>query len=207
MNERQQAALARVTDALDASESVREFARAFAHRAFAAELHVSQSVETVAASAVYAAFRRDGDTRTLDEVSAVADVNRTALGRSYRHLADELDVDLEPVNPHEFVGRFAAALDVGDETTTKAHEITEKSVEAGLHSGVAPAGIAAGALYLADRMNYDRLTQQELAETTDESAITIRHRYAEQAELLGLDVDGKIAAGRWKHLDSDRFAR
>jgi transcription initiation factor TFIIB len=206
MNERQQAALARVTDALDAPENVRELAHAVAHRAFTGEFHMGRSVEPIAASAVYAAFRRDGDTRTLDEVSAEADVDRTALGRSYKHLADELDIDLEPVNPHEFVGRFAASLDVADGTETTAHEITEKSVEAGLHSGVPPAGIAAGALYLADRTHHDRLSQQEVAEVTDVSVITIRHRYAEQAELLGMDVDGKIAAGRWKHLDSNRYA-
>ncbi|WP_435079647.1 hypothetical protein [Halococcus sp. AFM35] len=89
MNKRQQAALTRVADALDASENVRELARAFAHHAFAAVLHVSQSVEAIAASAVYAAFRRTDDTRTLDEVSGVADMNRIVLGRSYRHLTDE----------------------------------------------------------------------------------------------------------------------
>jgi transcription initiation factor TFIIB len=131
MNERQQAALARVADALDASANVRELAHAVAHRAFAAELHVGQSVESIAASAVYAAFRRDGDTRTLDEVSAIADVNRTVLGRSYRYLADELDIDLEPANPHEFVSRFAGLLDVSDRVAARAHDIVAECVETG----------------------------------------------------------------------------
>jgi transcription initiation factor TFIIB len=203
MNERQQAALARVMDALDAPENVRELAHAVAHRAFAAELHIGRSVDEIAASAVYAAFRRDGDTRTLDEMSAVADVNRTALGRSYSDLADELDIDLEPANPHEFVSRFAASLDVGDETETAAHEIATESVEAGLHSGVNPAGVAAGAVYLADSDRYAGLTQREVAEVAGVSTVTIRHRFHEQAELVELDVEGKIAPGRRKHLDGD----
>jgi transcription initiation factor TFIIB len=203
MNEHQQAALARVMDAFDASENVRDLAHAVAHRAFAAELHMGRSVETVAASAVYAAFRRDGDTRTLDEMSAVADVNRTALGRSYKHLADELDIDLDPADPHEFVSRFADSLGVDDETEARAHEIATKSVEAGLHSGVNPAGIAAGAVYFADSDRYAGLTQREVAEVAGVSTVTIRNRFHEQAELLGVDEHGKIAPSRKKYLDTD----
>jgi transcription initiation factor TFIIB len=196
MNERQQAALSRVTDALDASENVRELARAVAHRAFAAELHVGQSVEAIAASAVYAAFRRDGDTRTLDEIAAVADVNRTALGRSYRYLADELDIDLEPANPHEFVSRFAGPLDVSDRVAARAHDIVAECVEAGVHSGVKPAGVAAGALYLAEREHHGWLTQREVADVADVSEVTIRHRCAEQTQLLDTEAVGNIAPSR-----------
>jgi transcription initiation factor TFIIB len=203
MNERQQAELSGLLDALDAPENVRELAHAVAHRAFAAELHMGRSVEAIAASAVYAAFRRDGDTCTLDEIAAVTDMNRTALGRSYRHLADELDIDLEPANPHEFVSRFADSLGVDDETEARAHEIATESVETGLHSGVAPAGIAAGAVYLADSDRYAGLTQREVAEVAGVSTVTIRHRFHEQAELLGVDEHGKIAPGRKKHLDTD----
>jgi transcription initiation factor TFIIB len=202
MNEHQQAALARVTDALDAAENVRELARAVAHRAFAAELHVSQSVEAIAASAVYAAFRRDGDTRTLDEVSAVADVNRTVLGQSYRYLADELDIDLEPANPHEFVSRFVGPLDVSDRVAARAHDIVAECVEAGLLSGVKPAGVAAAALYLADREHRGRLTQRGLGAIMGVSPVTIRHRCAEQTKLLDTEMVGNIAPARLQLFDS-----
>ena len=161
------------------------------------------SVEEVAASSVYAAFRRDGDTRTLDEVSAVADVNRTALGRSYRYFADELDIDLEPANPHEFIGRFAAALAIDDRTETAAHEIVEKSVEAGLHSGVSPAGIAGGALYLADSEHHDRLDQQDIADVAGVTVVTLRHRYAEQTTLVGNSEHGSIPPQRRHLFDND----
>jgi transcription initiation factor TFIIB len=202
MNERQQAALTRMADALDASENVRELARAVAHRAFATELHVGQSVEAIAASAVYAAFRRDGDTRTLDEVSTVADMDRTVLGQSYRCLADELDIDLEPANPHEFVSRFAGPLDVSDGVAARAHDIVGECVEAGVHSGVKPAGVAAGALYLADREHHGWLTQREVADVADVSEVTIRHRCAEQTQLLGTEMVGKIAPARLQLFDT-----
>jgi transcription initiation factor TFIIB len=202
MNERQQAALARLTDALDAPENVRELAHAVAHRAFAAELHMGRSVEGIAASAVYAAFRRDGEARTLDEIAAVADVNRTELGRSYKYFADELGIDLEPANPHEFVSRFAAPLAIGDWTETAAHEIIDETVEAGLYSGVSPDGIAAAALYLADSEHHDRLTQQDIADVAEVSKVTIRHRSNEQAKLLGYSDDSTIPPGRKRLFDS-----
>ena len=203
MNERQQAAVAELTDGLDASESVHEVAHALAYRAFAAELHMGRSTDVIAASAVYAAFRRDGDTRTLDEVSAEADVDRTTLGRTYKCFADELDITLESPNPHEFVERFADSLDMEDRTEARAHEIVTKSAEAGLHSGIKLAGVAAAAVYLADADRYGRLTQHEIAEVAGVSTVTIRHRLHEQAHVLDSDEHGKIPPSRWQHLDTD----
>jgi transcription initiation factor TFIIB len=203
MNERQQAALARLMDALDAPTEVRELARALAHRAFAAEVHVGWAVEKVAASAVFVAFRRAGNAHTLAEIAAVTDLSRSGVGRAYRRLARELDIDLEPADPHEFVERFAAPFALGERVESAAHDIIEKTVEAGLHSGVTPAGVAAAALYLADREHHGRLTQREIADVAGVSEVTIRHRYAEQADLLGVGDRGTLAPGRWKHLDTD----
>ena len=203
MNDHQQAEVAGLTDALDAPETVHEITHALAYRAFAAELHMVRSVEVVAASAVYAAFRRDGETRTLDEVSAEADVDRTTLGRTYRFLADELDIALEPPNPHEFVERFADSLDVEDRTEARAHEIVTESAEAGLHSGVKLAGVAAAAVYHANRDRHGSLTQREVAAVAGVSTVTIRHRLHEQAHVLEGGGHGKIVASRWHHLDTD----
>ena len=202
MNEQQEAELSQVMDGLDAPETIRELARALAHRAFAAKLDRDWSIEVVAASAVYAAFRRDGDTRTLNEISGVAEVNQTALGRSYKSLADELAIDLEPVSPHEFVSRFAGPVGASDETKTRAHDIVAESVEAGLLSGVKPAGVAAAALYLADHEQDGRLTQREVATVASVSEVTIRHRCAEQTQLLETEEVGNIAPARLQLFDT-----
>jgi transcription initiation factor TFIIB len=160
MNDEHEATLTRLLDALDAPENVREVAHAVAHRAFAAEVHVGWAVEKVAASAVFVAFRRAGNAHSLDEIAAVTDLSRSGVGRAYRRLARELDIDLEPADPHEFVARFVTSLDIGDSAETAAHDITTEAVEAGLHSGVSPVGVAAGAVYLADRAYFGRLTMR-----------------------------------------------
>jgi len=200
MNDDHEATLTRLLDGLDAPENVRELARAVAHRAFAAELQGGRSGEVIAASAVYAAFRHDGDVHTLDEIAAVTERSRTTIGRTYRDLADELDIALEPTDPHKFVSRFAGPLDVSDETEARAHDIVEKSVEAGLLSGVKPAGVAAGALYLAYYEQSNRLTQREVGNVVGVTPVTIRHRCAEQTKLLGTDEVGSIDLGRLRFL-------
>lgn len=196
MDDEQQAAVRRVTDALDVPPDARDLARAFAHRAVEADLHERRSTESVVASAVYAACRREGAPRTLDETTAVAETDRTSIGRTYRLLVHELDLDIEPADPNEFVTRFAEPFSIDDPTERLAHEIVTETVEAGLTAGCAPAGVAAGALYLADCEQHQRLTQREVAAVADVSPITVRHRYTEQAQLLGLTGYGKPPRSR-----------
>lgn len=203
MNDKQEAALDRLLDALDAATEVRELARAVAHRGFAAKLHESRSIKEVAASAVYVAFRRAGNAHSLDEIAVVTDLHRTALAQAYKRLTRELDIDLPPADPHEFVGRFAGSLDIDDRTKAMAHEIIDESVEAGLDSGVSPAGMAAGAEYLAAREHHSRLDQQEVADVAGVSTVTIRDRYSEQAKLLGMGRHGRIPSKRRSLFETD----
>jgi transcription initiation factor TFIIB len=213
MNEQHEAELVRLLDALDAPKEVRDLARAFVHRAVEARLHAGRGIEGVVASAVFAAFRRAGTPHSHDEIAAVSGVNRSTLGQLNKQLARELEIELEPADPHEFVRRFAASLDMDDEIEAWAHEIIDKSAEAGLLSGVAPAGIAGGALYIADhtypdraqhiRERIPRYTQAEIAAVAGVTTVTIRHRYAEQAHLLGIDGHGSILAHRRHLFDMD----
>jgi transcription initiation factor TFIIB len=203
MKSEYEAALDRLLDALDASAEVRELARAFVYRAVAAELHDGWGVEKLTASAVFVAFRRAGNAHSLEEITAVTDLTRTALGRAHRRLTQGLDIELAPANPHEFVERFADSLGIADRTEVMAHEIIDEVVEAELHSGVSPAGVAAAAVYFADSEHHDSLTQKELADSTGVTVVTLRHRYAEQTTLLGAGEHGSIPPNRRKLLDGD----
>lgn len=210
MNDEYETTLTHLLDSFDASESVREIARALAHRAFAKELHEQQPLEQVVVCAVYIAFQCETSEYRFRDITSTTTFDRISIARTYRLLADELNLDLGPADPHESVNRYATSLDVKEETEAWAHEIVNESVDAGLHSGIAPAGLAAGALYLAghtypDRAQHTRehiaprLNQSEIADVAGVTATTVRHRYAEQAYLLEIDGHGKIPAGR-RHL-------
>jgi transcription initiation factor TFIIB len=205
MNSEYEATLDYLLDALDASTEVRELARALVHRAVAAELDDGWASQKLTVSAVFVAFRRAGNAHSLDGIAAITDLPPTAIARAHKRLTRELDIDLEPANPHEYVGRVVDSLGIDDRTEAAAHDIIEESVEAGLHSGVSPVGLAAGAVYLAAREQpvNDSLGQREVAEAAGVSVVTVRHRYAEQAKLMGFVNTTTIPPKRQQLLDGD----
>mgnify|MGYP001610520661 CR=1 FL=1 len=54
-------------------------------------------------------------------------------------------------------------------------------------SGRGPAGISAAALYVAALMNDEKKTQREVADIAGITEVTIRNRYKELIEKLGLE--------------------
>ena len=194
MNDEYETMLTDLLDGFDASENVCELARAFAHRAFAAELHEQQPLKEVVVCVVYIAFQRRSTDHRFMDITTTTTFDPISIARTYRLLDDELDSDLELQNLHEFVERFADSLNMEDQTEALAHEITAESIETGLHSGRDSAGVAAGAVYLADRARYGLLTQHEVAEVADVSTVTIRDRFHEQAELV--DMSDPTVAGK-----------
>ena len=56
-----------------------------------------------------------------------------------------------------------------------------------LTSGRGPAGIAAAALYVSALMNDEKKTQREVADVAGITEVTIRNRYKELIEKLGIE--------------------
>ena len=154
-----------------------------------ADLIRGSSIEGIATASLYAACRKNQVPRTLEEVAEVSRVEKNDIGRSYRFLTRELDIRLPPVDPSRFVARFGSELDIEGETRTKAIEIIRKAKDEGLTSGKSPTGTAAAALYIASLMNGERKTQREVADVSNTTEVTVRNRYKEMVDGLGLDVE------------------
>lgn len=187
MNDQQERDLAQVLTTLDVREGNEQLARALCHRAFAADLHHRRSGTVIAATAIYIALRQAGDPRSLDEIADTTGIERTALGRTYKLLVDEFDLNVKLSDPHEFVDRYSDQLEVRQATMTTAHNLVAAASTTGLRSGRSPGSTAVGALYLAGLLTGEQILQRKLAVKTEVSAVTIRNRYQEQAALLGLD--------------------
>ncbi len=56
-----------------------------------------------------------------------------------------------------------------------------------LVSGKSPKGYAAAAVYLAARLSEEPVSQSAVAEAAEVGVVTIRNRYHEQADALGID--------------------
>ena len=176
----------RMASALGVPRSVREVASVMYRRALSEDLIRGRSIEGVATSCLYAACRREGIPRSLDEVAEVSRVEYKEIGRTYRYIADQLSLEMEPVDPKQYVPRFCSELEVSEEVQAKAREIIDISAKQGLLSGKSPTGYAAAAIYAASLLCNEKKTQREVADVAQVTEVTIRNRYQEQIEAMGL---------------------
>jgi len=176
----------RMASALGVPRSVREVASVIYRRALTEDLIRGRSIEGVATSCLYAACRQEGIPRSLEEVSDVSRVERKEIGRTYRYISHELGLEMEPVDPKQYVPRFISELGQSEEVKAKADEIIDVTAEQGLLSGKSPTGYAAAAIYAASLLCNEKKTQREVADVAQVTEVTIRNRYQEQIEAMGI---------------------
>jgi len=176
-----------MASALGVPEPSRETASVIYRRALDEDLLPGRSIESVATCALYAATRTDGISRTIDELAVVSRVEALEIERTYRYLSRELNLQIPPTHPMEYVGRFASQLDCSNETDRCARRLIEDATEKGVHSGKHPAGIAAAALYAASRLCDESIIQPDISEVANVSEVTIRQRYREILEAAELN--------------------
>ena len=176
----------RMASALGVPRSVREVASVIYRRALDEDLIRGRSIEGVSTAALYAACRKEGIPRSLEEISEVSRVDRKEIGRTYRYISQELGLEMRPVDPQKYVPRFSSELGLGEEVQSKANEIIETTAEQGLLSGKSPTGYAAAAIYAASLLCNEKKTQREVADVAQVTEVTIRNRYQEQIEAMGI---------------------
>ncbi|PSP16074.1 transcription initiation factor IIB 3 [Halobacteriales archaeon QH_10_67_13] len=176
----------RMASALGVPRSVREVASVIYRRALNEDLIRGRSIEGVATAALYAACRKEGIPRSLEEISEVSRVERKEIGRTYRYISQELGLEMKPVDPKKYVPRFCSQLELSEEVESKAAEIIKTTAEKGLLSGKSPTGYAAAAIYAASLLCNEKKTQREVADVAQVTEVTIRNRYQEQIEAMGI---------------------
>jgi transcription initiation factor TFIIB len=176
--------LNRMASAVGVPDSVQEIGAVMYRRALDEDLIRGRSIESVATGCLYAACRQEGFPRSLDELTAVSRVDKKEVGRTYRYLAQELGVELEPTDPKQYVPRFCSKLGVSEEIEMKATEILDAAAEQNIFSGRSPPGLAGAAIYAATILCNDKRPQHEVADAADVTVVTIRNRYQEQMEAM-----------------------
>ncbi|MEM4703117.1 MAG: transcription initiation factor IIB [Candidatus Pacearchaeota archaeon] len=186
------AELRRVASFLNLPNFVKEEASRIYNLVLQRGLVRGRSMEAVVASCIYAACRSYNIPRTLDEISAACDIERKEIGRTYRFITRKLTLKITPSSPKDYISRFASILHLSPKTQNDAHRILKKAEVSELTSGRGPAGIAAAALYVAALLNDERKTQREVADVAGITEVTIRNRYKELLEELGMEEKIKI---------------
>ncbi|NGM68556.1 transcription initiation factor IIB family protein [Natronolimnobius sp. AArcel1] len=155
---------------------VRDQACALFKSAQSAGLFQGRSLEGFAAAAVYATARTRSNPRTIGEVTAIAYADERELNAAYSALNRELGLETGPINPVNYLPRYASELDVGSTVERRAHGYANALVDAERVSGRNPSGIAGGCLYKAaqDCDDAPSLTQAAVADVADVAPVTIR---------------------------------
>ncbi len=142
------------------------------------------STEAVVAGVVYAVLRMYDIPRTLNEVSDVTGIDKKKVAKNFKYVSRNLNIRTLPIDPMNYVSRFASELQLKPKTQTKALDIVQVAVKEEITSGRSPKGIAAGALYIASKIHNERRTQAEIAKVADVTEVTVRNSYKELIENL-----------------------
>jgi len=145
-----------------------------------------RSMEAVIAALLYAVCRELGTPRTLEEISEASGIEKREIGRTYRYIARELVIRILPASSENYIPRFATMLGLSDKVQVKAIKILRDIRLSDVTSGKGPTGVAAAAIYISAVLNDEKKTQREIADVVGVTEVTIRNRFKEIVEKLGI---------------------
>ncbi|MEM5782727.1 MAG: transcription initiation factor IIB [Candidatus Aenigmatarchaeota archaeon] len=181
--------LQRIVSFLNLSRSIHERIARYYEEAVNKGLVRGRSIESVIAALTYAVSREFGSPRTLDEISEASGVEKKEIGRTYRYIARELGIRILPADPITFVPRFCSMLGLSDKVQAKSVEILKKARKFDVTGGKGPTGVAAAAVYIACVLVGEKRTQREVADIFGITEVTIRNRYKELVEKMGIEEE------------------
>ncbi|MAF89034.1 MAG: transcription initiation factor IIB [archaeon] len=178
--------LDRISSTLSLPKNIRETTALIYRKAVTKGLVRGRSMESVVAAALYAACRKHNVPRTLDEIAEASNVKKREIGRTYRFITRELKIKLLPTSPIDYISRFSSSLKLSPSVQEEAIKILKQAQEHDLVSGRGPTGVAAAAIYVSSTLSNEKRTQREVAEVAGVTEVTIRNRYKELIDELGI---------------------
>lgn len=176
----------RIGSILGLSNQIREEACLLYKNAVKKNLIRGRSINCIASSCIYTTCRVKGVPRTMQEISEVTLLDKREIGRTYRFLCRELELNIQPARPQEYIERFCNSLDLDVNIQRDAKDIIHKAEESEIISCKKPSGLAAASIYIAAKNRRVKITQRKIAEVSCVTEVTIRNRYKELVEQLNI---------------------
>jgi transcription initiation factor TFIIB len=186
--------LQRLISYLGLSQAVHERIAKLYEKAVERGLVRGRSTESIIAALIYIVCREEGAPRTLDEISKASSIAKRDIGKTYRYIARKLDLRILPAKPQDYVPRFGSLLDLDERVQVKAVKVLDEATKYDVTSGKGPIGVAAAALYIAAVLEGKRKAQREVADAIGVTEVTIRNRYKEIVDHLGIgkEIEEKV---------------
>ncbi len=181
--------LRRIGSYLNISDSLIETAALLYRKTVEKGLIRGRLIEAVVSAVLYSVCRTYNVPRTLNEMAEASGLTKKEIGRTYRFIVKELDINVPLTDPSYYISRFVSVLGLSGKVEAKGKDIVKKAIKSGLISGRGPTGVAAAAVYIAALLEGERRTQKEVANVAGVTEVTIRNRYRELKSKLKLKVD------------------
>ncbi|MCS7106079.1 MAG: transcription initiation factor IIB [Candidatus Aenigmarchaeota archaeon] len=179
----------KVSEDLNLPKNVIENASLIFRKAIKEGISRGRPIEDFAVGCVYLSCRQLKIPRSLDQISEVSRLSRKRIGRSYRYLLKELNYQLTPSSPLQYVSQSLNEFSCYGKTEEVTYKIILAAKQARLTSGKGPTGLAAASTYIASILTGERITQADLARKMRCTEVTIRNRYKELIENLMFIVE------------------
>jgi len=186
------AELDRLADKSYIPQPIKEKAAIYYRKALDKSLVRGRSIASIATAALYLACRTTKTPRKLTEIAEASLVDKKDLGRCYRLLLRELEVEAPINDPLTYVSKIAERTGISGKSQGKAIEILREARKKRGLAGRDPMGLAAAALYIASVQNNEKKTQRDIAKAANVTEVTVRNRYKTLKKQLNLDLPEKF---------------
>lgn len=174
--------ISRMGTALGIPESTIEIASMIQRQSVDKNLMVGYSIESVSTASLYAACRRNHISRSFEEFKRVSRVSKKKIRRAYMMICRELNLQIPPATPREFIPRFCTKLDLPRWFEKEAKHLQEEYCKKANISGKSPVSIAASSIYAAGVKSNQLVPQSAISEETGASIYAIRANFTEILE-------------------------
>jgi len=181
-----------IASRLDLPANVRDEAAVIYRKAVKKNLIRGRNTESLVAASLYASCRKRWVPRTLQEIAdqtSLPKANaRRKVAKSYRFLLRVMNIQASPPSPFDYIPRYSEELNLDAEVRDKTVEILRLASDIGITVGKSPLSTVAGAIYLAGKVCGKRKRQHDIVKVIGITEVSIRNRYREMEEKLGLTI-------------------
>lgn len=146
-----------------------------------------RGMDTMIAGCVYTACREHDMLRTIEEISELCPVRKEKILDAYKKIKKDLDINEGHIKCTEYVTKFCNEFNLTTQEKERVREIIEEVRDE--MTGKNPKGIVGSSIYVSalESDNERRFSQRHIANVVGVTDVTIRNRFREIAEILGLE--------------------
>lgn len=168
-----------------------ETAAGIARKAITTDLEKRWRRAPLALASIYIACRLSDNSKRLDDVvSSIASsrATKSQVMKTYKILSTKMDIKPPPHEEDDALRTLVKRLELSRESVIVAKDLMDAASEARVGQGTNPGSVAAAAIYLANRMFGEKMTQKEICDVAKTTESTLRSRVKEIVENTSINV-------------------